>query len=353
MARNELDRMGPLTRDEKWLMVIMFGVMAGWVTSSMHGIPNTFVALAGLSALLLARVITWDDLLSERKAWDALIWFAPLVMMADALNETGVIKFLSGKLFRGLAGWPWPLVLLALVVAYLYVHYSFARVTAHVTALYPGFLAAALAGGVPLAAGGASTGVLLESERRHHSLRDRVRSGLLRRRLCRARRLVAAGISDLAREPGDMDGSGNVVVEVDRIVVRQYLVTTPWTILKLARLQRRNRFRLSNAIWPGKPRKRFGMESNSNVGAGIRSGVSTESLLDLKEVYTLPNQAYGYFANVEINSLKLESVMGVRQTCDFSSVTGAPTPKSNCAILCSGNFCREPTGSIRTDLREA
>ncbi len=149
MARNELRRMGALTRDEKWLMVIMLGVMTGWVTSSMHGITNTFVALAGLSALLLANVISWDDLVSERKAWDALIWFAPMVMMADALNETGVVKFLSGKLFHGLAGWPWPLVLLALVVAYLYVHYSFASMTAHVTALYPGFLAAALAGGVP------------------------------------------------------------------------------------------------------------------------------------------------------------------------------------------------------------
>jgi DASS family divalent anion:Na+ symporter len=149
LARSELERIGPLKREEKWLMVIMFGVMVGWVTSPWHGIPNTFVALAGLSALLLVRVMTWDDLLAEHKAWDALIWFAPLVMMADSLNETGVIKYLSEKLFRVMQGWPWPLVLLGLVVAYVYVHYSFASMTAHITALYPGFLAAALAGGVP------------------------------------------------------------------------------------------------------------------------------------------------------------------------------------------------------------
>ena len=48
-----------------------------------------------------------------------------------------------------MTGWPWPWVLLALVVSYLYIHYGFASMTAHVTALYPGFLAAALAGGVP------------------------------------------------------------------------------------------------------------------------------------------------------------------------------------------------------------
>ena len=93
-AAAELARMGPLSRREKWLVVIMLAVMAGWVTSPWHGIPNTFVALAGLSAILLARVLNWDDLLDEKKAWDALIWFAPLLMMSDALTDTGVIKII-------------------------------------------------------------------------------------------------------------------------------------------------------------------------------------------------------------------------------------------------------------------
>ncbi|HEY2013563.1 MAG TPA: DASS family sodium-coupled anion symporter [Bryobacteraceae bacterium] len=149
LARAELARRGPLSREEKWLLVIMVCVMVGWVSSPWHGIPNTFVALAGLSAILLVKVLTWDDLLAEHRAWDALIWFGPLVMMADQLNEIGVVKILSGKLFGLLAGWPMFLVLLALVTAYCYVHYTFASMTAHVTALYPGFLAAALAAGVP------------------------------------------------------------------------------------------------------------------------------------------------------------------------------------------------------------
>jgi DASS family divalent anion:Na+ symporter len=149
LARAELHRMGPLRRQEKWLAAILLAVMAGWVTSPWHGINNTFVALAGLSAILLARVMSWEDLLGERRAWDALIWFAPLLMMSDALNDTGVIKILSGKLFGLLAGWPWMLLLAALVVSYLYLHYGFASLTAQTTALYPGFLAAALAAGVP------------------------------------------------------------------------------------------------------------------------------------------------------------------------------------------------------------
>jgi DASS family divalent anion:Na+ symporter len=149
LAHDELARMGPLKREEKWLVVIMIGVMAGWIGSPWHGVNNTFVALAGLSAILLAKVLTWDDLLAEHRAWDALIWFGPLVMMADQLNELGAVKIFSAKLFGMMMGWAWPMALIALVIAYCYVHYSFASMTAHVTALYPGFFAAALAAGVP------------------------------------------------------------------------------------------------------------------------------------------------------------------------------------------------------------
>ncbi len=154
LARAELERLGPLKREELWLILIMLAVMAGWVTSSWkaapwYGIPNTFVALAGLSALLVVRALEWDELLSERRAWDVLIWFAPLIMMSDALNDMGVVKYFSTKLFALMGGWPWHAALFALVVSYLYVHYAFASMTAQVTALYPGFLAAALVTGAP------------------------------------------------------------------------------------------------------------------------------------------------------------------------------------------------------------
>jgi DASS family divalent anion:Na+ symporter len=149
-ARVELLKMGTVRREEKWLVAILLAVMAGWVTSNWHGVSNTFVAFAGLAAILLARVLSWDDLLDERRAWDALIWFAPLLMMSDALSETGVIKVLSGGLFSLMSGWPWMLALLALAVSYFYVHYTFASLTAQTTALYASFLAAALAAGVPV-----------------------------------------------------------------------------------------------------------------------------------------------------------------------------------------------------------
>jgi DASS family divalent anion:Na+ symporter len=149
LAREELARMGPMTRQERLLVGIMACVMAGWVSSPWHGTPNAFVALTGVSAILVTGVLEWRDLLDEHRAWDALIWFGPLLMMADQLNETGVIKVISGGIFHQMQGWPWMLALFALAAAYLYVHYTFASMTAHITALYPGFLGAALLAGAP------------------------------------------------------------------------------------------------------------------------------------------------------------------------------------------------------------
>ncbi len=148
-ARHELERMGPMKREEKWLVAILLAVMTGWITSPWHGLSNTVVALGGVSAILLARVLQWEDLLAERRAWDALVWFAGLVMMSDMLVTGGAIRVLSDRWFHVLVGWPWQAALVALVVSYLYIHYSFASMTAHITALYPAFFTAALAASVP------------------------------------------------------------------------------------------------------------------------------------------------------------------------------------------------------------
>ena len=148
LAREELRKRGPLSRDERWLVLILLLVMAGWVTSPWHGFSNTIVALAGVSALLVTDVMSWADLLSERRAWEALIWFGALIMMADELLRAGVVNVLSQRVFAFVNGWSAAAALAGLLLIYMYVHYGFASMTAQVTALYPGFLAAALVSGV-------------------------------------------------------------------------------------------------------------------------------------------------------------------------------------------------------------
>ena len=58
----------------------------------------TTTAFIGLTLLLLSGVLTWDDILKEKGAWDTITWFSALVMMATFLNKLGLITWFSGVL---------------------------------------------------------------------------------------------------------------------------------------------------------------------------------------------------------------------------------------------------------------
>jgi DASS family divalent anion:Na+ symporter len=148
-ARAELAAMGPMSGAERRLVVILLAVIAGWIAQPWHGLHPAVIAYAGVSLIVLAVVIRWDDVLGERRAWDAFIWFAGLIMMAGGLQEAGVIKAFTDGLSGLLEGWSWLPALLALIAAYVYIHYGFASMTAHITALYPAFLLLAVGHGAP------------------------------------------------------------------------------------------------------------------------------------------------------------------------------------------------------------
>jgi DASS family divalent anion:Na+ symporter len=149
LAAGELARMGRVTAAERQLMGILFGVMIGWVSSPWHGVGNAYVALCGICAQLLLGLLSWDELVSESKAWDVFLWFAALLMMSDELSATGVVKVVSEAVFVHLRGLAWPFAVAVLALVYFYIHYAFASLTAQVTALYAAFLTAALATGAP------------------------------------------------------------------------------------------------------------------------------------------------------------------------------------------------------------
>jgi DASS family divalent anion:Na+ symporter len=149
LAQEELEKMGPMTRGEKILLTVFVAILILWATSQLHGIYATTVALVGLSCLLVTNVLSWGDVLGEKGAWDALVWFGGLVMMAGQLNALGLVGWFADEVSGRVSSWPWLVALTALAAIYFYVHYAFASMTAHVTALFPAFLAVAIAAGAP------------------------------------------------------------------------------------------------------------------------------------------------------------------------------------------------------------
>ena len=149
MAHRELEKMGPWKRTEKTMLIVFLLILVLWATSEWNKIDATIVALIGIGVMLVTKVITWDDILAERGAWDALIWFGGLVTMAGQLNTLGLIKWFATVMGGVVAGWGWLPALIVLLLVYVYAHYGFASTTAHVTAMFPPFLAVMIGAGAP------------------------------------------------------------------------------------------------------------------------------------------------------------------------------------------------------------
>lgn len=148
-AAAELRRMGPMSLHER-LMLLVFAVVAGlWMTTGWHGVNYAVVALVGICVLLLSGVLDWEDVISERGAWDVFIWYGGLVRMAEALGETGLTKRFAESAAAFTAGWVWWAALAGLLLIYFYAHYGFASITAHATAMYTPFLVVIIAAGAP------------------------------------------------------------------------------------------------------------------------------------------------------------------------------------------------------------
>lgn len=149
LAIERLAAMGPITRRERLMLAVFSLVLLLWLSSEWHGISATTVAYIGLTMLLVMRVLDWQDLLDERGAWDALVWFGGLMMLAAQLDDAGFPKAFADAAAGVFSGWPWWWALVALVVVYVYSHYAFASLVAHTTAMFPAFFAVAIGLGAP------------------------------------------------------------------------------------------------------------------------------------------------------------------------------------------------------------
>ncbi len=149
MATQKLKAMGKMKTSE-WIMLATFVILLVlWIFGTKLSVASTTAALVGLSILLLGSVLTWEDILHERGAWDTLTWFAALVMMASFLNSLGLIPWFSELIAGMVGGINWLAAFIVLALVYFYSHYLFASNTAHVSAMYTAFLVVAIAAGTP------------------------------------------------------------------------------------------------------------------------------------------------------------------------------------------------------------
>jgi divalent anion:Na+ symporter, DASS family len=156
-ARSKLAERGPLSRGEKIMLAVFVLLLLLWagVPALLLGdgwaVDATTTAFIGLGVLLVTGVLSWEDVLKEKGAWDTIVWFSALVMMATFLNRLGLIAWFSTWMETGIRGMGlhWSAAAGLLLLAYMYAHYAFASTTAHITAMFAAFYGAGIALGAP------------------------------------------------------------------------------------------------------------------------------------------------------------------------------------------------------------
>lgn len=150
IAHKHLEEMGNMSIQE-WLTVGIFSLLIFlWMFGESYlSLESTTVAFIGVSALLLTGVLNWNDIKQEHEAWDTLVWFSTLLMIATFLNEFGLIKWMSIHMESMMNGAPWEIAWPVLTILYFYSHYLFASNTAHVTSMFGAFLSVGIALSIP------------------------------------------------------------------------------------------------------------------------------------------------------------------------------------------------------------
>lgn len=149
LAEGKLQEMGPITPGEWITGGVIALLLVLWVGGQAWSINATTAAFVGLAVLLITGVLTWQDMLNEKGAWDTIVWFAALVMMASQLNALGFVPWFGQTVAQKVSGLEWTTAFLILALVYFYSHYMFASQTAHISAMYAPFLAIALTVGTP------------------------------------------------------------------------------------------------------------------------------------------------------------------------------------------------------------
>lgn len=139
-AAEELKKLGPVTFKEYLMAFLATVALVLWIFGKDFGINATTTAICIVSVMVLTNVITWDDLLSEKAAFNVFIWFSTLVAMADGLKKVGVLDFIGKNSQAMLSDLSTTTLIIALLILFYIMHYFFASTTAHVTALIPLFM---------------------------------------------------------------------------------------------------------------------------------------------------------------------------------------------------------------------
>jgi L-tartrate/succinate antiporter len=132
-AAAELEKMGPISQKEIIMASLAIFALGMWIFGTKL-MDSTLVSLVVLALMLLFGVVTWEQVISNKQAWNMFCWFGTLITLAGGLAQTGFLKWFATHSTTAMVGLPPMGVAFGVLVLFYFTHYFFAGVTSHATA---------------------------------------------------------------------------------------------------------------------------------------------------------------------------------------------------------------------------
>lgn len=122
------------TGKEKKTLILVFFLIAGWMTENIHGYPIAFITILGALVIMTPNVgtISWKQGI-QSVSWNLILFVASATALGKALLETGVIEWMQeemlGFLYIFIGAPEWIIVLIILLVTVT----SHLYITSHTT----------------------------------------------------------------------------------------------------------------------------------------------------------------------------------------------------------------------------
>ncbi|WP_337209678.1 DASS family sodium-coupled anion symporter, partial [Campylobacter molothri] len=92
-ANEKYQALGKMPTSQIFMLIIALIGLVLWVGSGFFKINATTTALIMIILMIACKIITWQDFLGNKPAWNTLVWFATLVTMAGGLKNVGFLDY--------------------------------------------------------------------------------------------------------------------------------------------------------------------------------------------------------------------------------------------------------------------
>ena len=151
LSKKGLEEMGPMSAKEKWLALFFFLAVLGWATGSITKFSAVSVAIVFLSLCLIFGCMTWEQVRSNKGAWNTLIWYGAIIGLSSQLSGAGFFKWFADVLRQSydFTQFDPVMLMLVLVIGGLVIRYAFASSSVFTTSMMPVMYTIGLVAGAP------------------------------------------------------------------------------------------------------------------------------------------------------------------------------------------------------------